>query len=249
MTDLRFSSWLSLSYKTCIHTFLTEISELYNRPTHVTYHAFEILDKVIAACDEHADLKKCLKLTSLICFIMACKMNGKYPPYDDVTFRFNVTLKKLEAHELWVLTILGWNISSCYSFMDIHIRLPEHMLPFYHELLSKSYETNQLNKYSADVVKETLLYLLSGGDTSFLSDIRKDVNLNARHLCELDLQRCKDMTPYSALSHSPVHIFSEEENEFEADHWKLVKSGSAYTAPVGSSYASAYIKCDDDPEY
>lgn len=52
---------------------------------------------------------------------------------------------------------------------------------------------------------------------------------------------------------SPSYVFDlAHEGEYDTNraHWKLVKSGSAYTASVGSSSASSSRKRDDyDPEY
>ena len=194
-----FPSWLSVTRKKHVRAFMTDMSAYYDRPDHVTYHAIEIFDKIIVVCDEPKDLKLFLKLMSLVCFLMACKMDGKYPHYSDVTRCYDVTHKDLVTFELWILTTLDWKISPCYSFMDIHSRIPEHLLPLYSKLISKSYDMDQLKNYSTDVIKEALLSLLSEGHPCFLFDIRKEVNLLDKYLCELDIQNCTDQTLCSAF--------------------------------------------------
>lgn len=195
----QFPSWLSVTRKKHVRAFMTDMSAHYDRPDHVTYHAFEIFDKIIAVCDEPKDLKLFLTLISLVCFLMACKMDGKYPHYSDVSRCYDVTHEDLVTFELWILTTLDWKISPCYSFMDIHSRIPEHLLPLYSKLISKSYDMDQLKNYSTDVIKEALLSLLSEGHPCFLFDIRKDVNFLDKYLCELDIQNCKDPTLCSAF--------------------------------------------------
>ena len=207
----RFSSWLSLTHKRRVHVFIAEMSEMYHRPNHVTYHAFEILDKIIDACDEPESGEhrhRFLTLTSLACFIMACKMDGKYPPYEDVVKAYDVTHEDLKEYELWILTTIDWKISSCYSFMDVHMQIPTNMLPLYNKLVGESYKYDQLNNYSTDVIKESFLSLLSDGHPCFLSDIRKNVDIQERHLCEQGLQSCMDTICLS--SQSPVSVCGDK---------------------------------------
>ena len=54
------------------------------------------------------------------------------------------------------------------------------------------------------------------------------------------------------IGNEPSYVFDlAHEGEYDTNraHWKLVKSGSAYTASIGSSSASSSRKRDDDPEY
>ena len=186
------------------------MSEIYNRPNHVTYHAFEILDKIIAICDQPKNMNHFFKLISLVCFLMACKMDGNFPTYNDVARTYNVTRKDLVAFERWTLRILDWNIGSCYSFMHLHRQIPEHMLTSFDKLIFKSYEMNLLSRYSIDVITEALISSLPDNDFCFPSNIRKYDNIDEKHLCELELQ---NTTPplHSALpSHSPAYSPVEE---------------------------------------
>lgn len=193
----------------CIRFFLT-LSDTWRRPDYVTYHAIEILDNFVAASDKPKDARTFFNLSCVGCFLLSCKMDGLYPPYKEVSNICLVAIPDLYEHERLILSTLDWQIKPCYTFMDIHIELPERLLPLYNKIISRSYELNQLHIYPKEVIKAAILSILYD-ENDYNVVVTSDVDPKDQSLCKLALQVCKDTlcsTPNSPISVCDKHVTS-----------------------------------------
>ena len=192
------------SRRRAIQSFLM-LCDNWNRPSYVTYHAIEIFDKFVAACDEPKEARVSGKLSTIVCFLLSCKMDGLYPAYKEISDVCNVCQTTLTEYERFILSELDWKIKPCYTFMDMHRKLPEHLLPSYDKMMLRSYELNQLDIYPSEIIELAMLSILYDDDCSC-----------DRPTCQLALQVCKDTlcpTPNSPVSVCDKHVTSNKKQK------------------------------------
>ena len=136
------------------------MSNSYDLPIQVTFHAIEIFDNVISNSEEPTDRQEFLKYSCFTCFLLAAKMHGRFPPYSVLTLDYFVDTEKLQTFEMFVLEKLDWRIHSCYAFMAMNFEIPKHMQPLYEKLTMNSYKLLQVNKHSKDIIQKAILSTL-----------------------------------------------------------------------------------------
>jgi len=157
-----------------------DMSTTYNDPIQVTFHAIDIFDKIISHSKKPTtDLKEFLTYISANSYLLAAKMNGRYPLHSVMTLDYSVTEDKLKSFELFILDLLDWNIHAHYTFLSTDFEIPTHMRSKYEKLMMKSYRLFQIRKYSVKVIKQAIL--------SVLYDTCRENN--KRNACEIELRQ------------------------------------------------------------
>ena len=172
--------WLGYKNRNVCIDFMHDMSTTYDHSIQVTFHAIDIFDKIISYSERPTtDLREFLTYTSAISYLLAAKMNGRYPPNSEMTLDYNVTEDNLKSFELFILDLLNWNIHSGYAFLSIDFGIPTEMRSRYEKLMMKSYRLFQVRKYSVEVIKQAIL--------SVLYDNCQENN--KRNACEIELRQ------------------------------------------------------------